>query len=54
MKQDFNGKECDADDWAEIFKKADHRFKLLRIKSPPKSMLSIIKVEWSGPTCFEA
>ena len=52
MKQNFNGKERDADDWAELLGVADPRFKLIQILSPPESTLSIIEVAWDGPTSF--
>ena len=50
MKQNFNGKERDADDWAKLFKVADPCFRLTRIKTPSYSMLSIIEATWDGPT----
>lgn len=46
MKQNFNSRERDADDWAELFGKADTRFKLKRITCSPGSILSVIEIIW--------
>lgn len=48
MKQILNGKERDADDWSELFRNADSRFKINSIKRPPGSMLAIIEAVWEG------
>lgn len=53
MKQNFNGKERDADDWAKLFLATDERFKIVGIKTPPKSLLSIIEARWEGSEAFE-
>ncbi|MCJ1270219.1 hypothetical protein MMC22_010115 [Lobaria immixta] len=46
MKQLLNAKERNADDWIELFRKADPRFRLVQIKKPHFSKLSIIEFCW--------
>lgn len=46
MKQQFNSKERDADEWAELLRAADARFKLKKIKASPGSLLSVIEAIW--------
>lgn len=46
MKQLLNAKERNADDWIELFRKADPRFRLVQIKKPNLSKLSIIEFCW--------
>lgn len=46
MKHEFNSKERDADDWAELLRASDVRFKLKRIKCSPGSILSVIEATW--------
>ena len=46
MKYLHNSKERDADEWVNLFSKADRRFGAVKIKSPPQSMLSIIEATW--------
>lgn len=43
MKFLFNAKERDTDEWAKLFEEADPRFGPVKIKTPPYSMLLIIK-----------
>ncbi|KAF7945538.1 hypothetical protein EAE96_010305 [Botrytis aclada] len=52
MKQNFNGKERDFDDWTRLFKSASPHFRILGVKSPQNSMLSLIEVTWDGPSSF--
>lgn len=49
MKHVFNGKERDADEWANLLAQVDPRLKIQSIKSPPQSMLSIIEVVLEEP-----
>ena len=49
MKHVFNGKERDADEWANLLAQVDPRLKLQSIKSPPKSMLFIIEIVLEEP-----
>ena len=53
MKQNFNGKERDKDDWLALIQSADPRFRLSNVKSPAGSLLSIIECVWEGPQMFE-
>ena len=46
MKCLHNSKERNADEWVNLFGKADRRFGAVKIKSPPQSMLSIIEATW--------
>ena len=46
MKQNFNSRERDADDWADLLRVADPRFKLKGIKCSPGSILSVIEIVW--------
>jgi hypothetical protein len=48
MKQLFNAKERSADDWIKLFREADPRFRLVEIKKPHLSDLSIIEFCWQG------
>ena len=51
MKQNFNSRERDADDWTDLLGSADPRFKLKSIKCSPGSILSIIEVIWEDELC---
>lgn len=46
MKECFNAKERDIDDWTELLKKADERFVIADVKRPEGSQLQIIDVQW--------
>jgi hypothetical protein len=48
MKQITNGKERGIDDWTHLVSLADPGLKILGVKSPPGSFLSIIEVAWVG------
>ena len=48
MKAFNNARERDPDIWADLFKMADPRFKLLDIKIPRESNMAIILAEWTG------
>lgn len=50
MKQLLNAKERSADDWAELFHKADPGFQIVQIKKPRLSKLSIIEFCWKNKT----
>jgi hypothetical protein len=43
-----NGKERDAQEWRQLFKKADNRFVFEGVRMPPGSMLAIIEASWAG------
>ena len=47
-----NAKEHDAGEWAELFRNANPMSKLLGIKSPIGSILSIMEARWEGETSF--
>jgi precorrin-6B methylase 2 len=46
MKECFNAKERDVNDWAALLKKADERFAIADIKRPEGSQLQIVDVKW--------
>ena len=46
MKQNFNSKERDADEWAELLQNSDPRFKLKGIRCSPGSILSVLEIVW--------
>ncbi len=41
-----NARERGADDWADLFREADERFKFIGIRKPPGSQLAFIEVTW--------
>ena len=41
-----NGRERDREDWEQVFKAADTRFKILDVYTPKPSALGIIDVLW--------
>jgi ABC-type uncharacterized transport system YnjBCD substrate-binding protein len=47
MLEFHNGKERDAEDWAQLFKDADPRFQYLGVKKPPMSRLGLIEATWT-------
>ncbi|TVY82611.1 O-methyltransferase gsfB [Lachnellula suecica] len=47
MRQSFNSKKRDAEEWVELLRSVDKRFKLDRIVCSPGSMLAVIKVVWT-------
>ena len=48
MKELLNAKERTSEQWKQLFHDADPRFKLLQIKKPPASELSVIEYSWEG------
>ncbi|OCL08126.1 S-adenosyl-L-methionine-dependent methyltransferase [Glonium stellatum] len=48
MKECFNAKERDVNDWTNLLKEADERFAVLEIVRPVGSQLQMINVEWKG------
>ncbi len=48
MKITFNAKNRSTRDWHNLFAKADERFRIVSIRTPPSSALSIIEVVWDG------
>jgi hypothetical protein len=52
MKAIQNAKERDAEDWTSLFRLADLRFKLERIRKPTEAHLSIICATWEGEDMF--
>ncbi|CZR69808.1 related to sterigmatocystin 7-O-methyltransferase precursor [Phialocephala subalpina] len=48
MQVTVNAREREVDDWAELFKQADKRFKFLKAWKPEKSRMWFIEAEWSG------
>ena len=50
MKQLFNARERNTDEWTDILKATDPLFRLNRITCSPGSALSIIEAIWEGPT----
>ena len=48
MKELLNAKERTSKDWKQLFHDADPRFKLVSIKKPPASELSIVVFSWEG------
>lgn len=47
MKECFNAKERNIEDWTALLKKADARFEILEVKRPQGSQLQIIDIEWN-------
>ena len=50
MKELLNAKERTSEDWKQLFQEADPRFKLISIKKPPASELSIVEFCWEAET----
>ena len=48
MKEIFNAKERDLDDWTILFSMADSRFEIANVIQLPESQLAIIEVVWKG------
>jgi hypothetical protein len=48
MKECFNAKERDINDWTALLRKADERFIIDEVKRPEGSQLGIIDVKWEG------
>ncbi|THC88441.1 hypothetical protein EYZ11_012113 [Aspergillus tanneri] len=48
MMSVFNARERDADEWRDLFHRADPRFRFVGIRQPQGSHLALIEVEWSG------
>ncbi|KAF2680956.1 S-adenosyl-L-methionine-dependent methyltransferase [Lentithecium fluviatile CBS 122367] len=48
VKTSFNAWERDADEWRELFAKADSRFEFVRITQPQGSALALIEARWTG------
>ncbi|KAF7960847.1 hypothetical protein EAE96_000519 [Botrytis aclada] len=47
MKSCLNGRERDADEWAQLFEKANSRFKFQGIAAVPSSRFSVIEAIWT-------
>jgi len=48
MKELLNAKERTSEEWKQLFHDADPRFRLVQIKKPPASELSIVEYIWEG------
>jgi hypothetical protein len=48
MQVTVNAREREADDWTELFKEADARYKFNRFWTPEGSRMSFIEAEWTG------
>jgi len=48
MQQMQNGKERDAQEWAELFRAAHKDFALIGVRLPIGSKLAIIEASWQG------
>jgi len=48
MQVTVNAHEREPDDWRELFRRADERYKFNRIWKPEKSRMWFIEVEWAG------
>jgi hypothetical protein len=48
MNTYFNAWERDAEEWEELFAKADARFEFVGIKQPQGSALALLEVRWAG------
>ncbi|ETS84291.1 hypothetical protein PFICI_02316 [Pestalotiopsis fici W106-1] len=48
MKMIFNAQDRSKEDWYGLFAKADARFKVVSINTPPRSALAVIEVIWEG------
>lgn len=44
----FNAWERDADEWRELFMKADSRFEFIGITRPLGSALALVEARWGG------
>lgn len=44
----LNSRERGRDDWAELFREADDRFRFLGVQNPPSSQMSFIEASWEG------
>ncbi|KAK3693077.1 O-methyltransferase-domain-containing protein [Podospora appendiculata] len=48
MQVFVNAREHEADDWVELFARADPRYAVKRVWRPAKSVMSFIEAEWMG------
>lgn len=48
MQVTVNAREREPDDWRELFRRADERFKFNGIWQPEKSRMWFIEAEWIG------
>ncbi|KAG9234888.1 O-methyltransferase-domain-containing protein [Amylocarpus encephaloides] len=48
MQVTVNAREREIDDWAELFKTADERYRFLKAWKPEKSRMWLIEAEWTG------
>ena len=46
MQVTVNAREREVDDWAELFRAADPRYKFLKAWKPEKSRMCFIEAEW--------
>lgn len=44
----FNAEERPVDAWKKIFKAADERFDIVRVKADPLTFMVVMEVEWRG------
>jgi len=47
MNTYFNAWERDAEEWRELFKRADPRFKFIGITQPQGSALVLVEAQWT-------
>jgi hypothetical protein len=47
MKEMFNSKERNIEDWTTLLNQADERFHIKEVKRPQGSALQIIDLEWT-------
>lgn len=50
MMSVINAREREEQDWAELFRHADPRFKFLGVTKPPKCRMYQIEAVWEGQT----
>lgn len=48
MQVTVNAREREADDWKDLFARADSRYRVNRVWKPEKSAMSFIEAEWMG------
>ena len=48
MLQLLNSNQRDAEEWQDLFRKADERFEFVGIRKPAGAALSLIEAYWKG------
>ena len=48
MKLSCNAKNRTRQEWYDLFARADEKFKVVSIETPPQAALAIIEVIWEG------